>query len=63
VVEVEVDVVLVRPAAAPLVDLHRHGARDHVARGEVLRGGRIALHEALALGVAQDAALQKKVYI
>ena len=57
VVEVEVDVVLLRADAAPLADLHRHRARDDVARREVLRGGRVALHEALALAVAQDAAL------
>ena len=55
--EVEVDVVLVRAAAAPLVDLDRHRPADHVARGQVLGGGGIALHEALALGVGQVAAL------
>ena len=36
--EMQLDVVPVRPAAAPLVDLDRHGAADHVARGEVLGG-------------------------
>ena len=30
--------------------------RDHVARGQVLGGGRIALHEALALGIGEIAA-------
>mmetsp|Transcript_10585 Transcript_10585/g.20443 ORF Transcript_10585/g.20443 Transcript_10585/m.20443 type:complete len:470 (-) Transcript_10585:482-1891(-) len=57
VVEVEVDVVLVGAAAAPFVDLHGHRAGDDVARREVLGRRRVALHEALALRVAQDAAL------
>ncbi len=35
----------------------RHGAGDDIAGGEVLRGGRIALHEALALRIGQIAAL------
>src|SRR5690606_34654685 len=42
---------------AALADLHGHGAADHVARREVLHAGRIALHEALALGVGEIAAL------
>mmetsp|Transcript_2453 Transcript_2453/g.7277 ORF Transcript_2453/g.7277 Transcript_2453/m.7277 type:complete len:379 (-) Transcript_2453:147-1283(-) len=57
VVEVQVNVVLLGPHAAPRADLHRHGARHHVARRQVLGGGRIALHEALALRVAQNTAL------
>lgn len=55
--EVEQDVVLVRSGAAAFADLVRHGPRDDVAGGEVLDGGGVALHEALAVGVAQDAAL------
>ena len=43
--------------AAPFADLDGHGARDDVARGEVLGVGRIALHEALALGIGEVAAL------
>ena len=50
------DVVLVRTAAAPFVDLHGHRARHDVAAGQVLGGRRIALHEALAFGVGQVAA-------
>mmetsp|Transcript_36508 Transcript_36508/g.92269 ORF Transcript_36508/g.92269 Transcript_36508/m.92269 type:complete len:522 (-) Transcript_36508:522-2087(-) len=57
VVQVQVDVVLLGAHAAPLANLHRHGAGHHVARRQVLCRGRVALHEALALGVAQDAAL------
>ncbi len=45
------------PHPAPLVDLDRHRPADHVARGQVLGAGGIALHEALALGVGQVAAL------
>ncbi len=55
--EVEVDVVLVRPGAAALADLLDHRPGDHVAGREVLDGGGVALHEALAGLVAQDAAL------
>ncbi len=45
------------PGAAALGDLLLHAAGDDVARGEVLDGGRVALHEPLAGDVAQDRAL------
>ena len=48
--------VLVLADATALADLQRHAARYHVARGEILRGWRVALHEALALGIDQIAA-------
>jgi hypothetical protein len=48
VVEVQVDVILSLADAAAGADLHGHGAGDHVAGGEILRGRSIALHEALA---------------
>ena len=54
--QVEQDVVLVRPGAAAVADLHRHVAGHHVARGQVLHRRGVALHEPLALGVAQDRA-------
>ena len=57
VADVQVDVVPVRPGAAALADLGVDGPADHVARGQVLDGGGVALHERLAVGVAQDAAL------
>mmetsp|Transcript_27816 Transcript_27816/g.68381 ORF Transcript_27816/g.68381 Transcript_27816/m.68381 type:complete len:665 (+) Transcript_27816:128-2122(+) len=57
VVEVQVDVVLVGAHAAALADLDGHGAAHHVAARQVLGGGRVPLHEALALAVAQHAAL------
>mmetsp|Transcript_21674 Transcript_21674/g.84431 ORF Transcript_21674/g.84431 Transcript_21674/m.84431 type:complete len:640 (+) Transcript_21674:4098-6017(+) len=53
---VEVDVVLVGTAAATFLDFLIHAARHEVARREVLQRRRVALHEALAIGVAQDGA-------
>jgi hypothetical protein len=55
--QVEVDVGLVRPGAAALAHLVGHRPGDHVAGSEVLDGGGVALHEALVLAVAEDAAL------
>ena len=43
--------------AAALVDLGLLGARDHVAGGELDLVGRVALHEALAVGVEELGAL------
>ena len=48
---------LAGPDPPPLADLDGHGAADHVARREILHGWRIALHEPLALGVGEVAAL------
>ena len=56
-VEVEVDVVLFRPDAASLANLEGHRARHDIARGEVLGGGRVTLHEALTLAVPEDTTL------
>gem|GEM_PF-2040969 len=39
--------------AAAFADLHRHGAADHVTRSQILGIRRIALHEALAVGVGE----------
>ena len=55
--DVEVDGVAVRPDAAALLDLLVDRAADHVARSEVHDRRRVPLHETLALGVQQDAAL------
>ena len=49
--------VRVRPAATPIENLQDHRPRHHVAPGEVLRGGRVAFHEALAVLVDEVAAL------
>jgi hypothetical protein len=57
VVELEEHVVGVLAHPAPFLDLGRHRARDHVARGQVLHGRRIALHEALAVLVEEISAL------
>ena len=50
------------PDAAPLADLDGHGARDHVARGQVLGVRGVALHEALAVGVGEVAALAARAF-
>src|SRR5215472_15138528 len=60
--EMEEDVILLRPAAAPLIDLDRHRAADDVARGQILRRRRIALHEALALRVGEIATLAARPF-
>ena len=49
--------IAVRAAAAPFLDLLVHRARHEVTRCQVLQRGRIALHEALAVLVQQNAAL------
>ena len=46
--EVQEDIVLVRPATAPFAHLDRHCAADDVARGEVLGVRRITLHKPFA---------------
>ena len=61
-IEVQEDVVLLLADAAALADLDRHRARDDVARGEVLGGGRVALHEALALGIGEIAAFAARAF-
>lgn len=55
--EVEVDVVALGTAAAALADLRVDGAGHDVTGREVLHDRRVLLHEALAVLVAEDAAL------
>ena len=52
-VEMQEDVILLRADAAAFADFDGHRAGDDVARGEVLGGRRVALHEALAFGIDQ----------
>ncbi|RUP44238.1 hypothetical protein BC936DRAFT_149730 [Jimgerdemannia flammicorona] len=52
--ELQVNVVFLGTYATAFTDLDCHGAGDDVARGEVLGGGGVALHETLALGVEED---------
>src|SRR5690606_15908676 len=54
--QVEQDVVLVFADATALANLDGHRTRHYVARGEVLVVRGVALHEALTIAVAQDAA-------
>src|SRR5262249_3706462 len=55
--QMQMNVVFVGPDAAPLANLDRDRAADHVAAGKVLGVGSITLHEPLALVVGQIAAL------
>lgn len=57
VIQVEVDVVLLRSDSTTLADLHGHRTGHDITRGQVLGGGGVALHEALTLGVSQDTSL------
>ena len=59
-IEMQEDVILGLADAAAFANLDRHRTRDDVARGEVLRGRRITLHEALALGIDEIAALASR---
>ena len=61
-VEVQENVILLRPDTAALADLNGHGAGHNVARGEVLGRGRVALHEALAFGIDQVGALAARAF-
>ncbi len=54
--------VLLLADAAALADFDGHGARDHVARCEVLGRRRVALHEALALGIGEIAAFPARAF-
>ena len=56
-VELDVNVIAVRPAAASLGDFDGDRARHHVTAGKVLRMRRVAFHEALAISVQQVTAL------
>src|SRR5690348_7618902 len=56
------DMVLLLANAAAFADLDGHRARDHVARREVLRVGRVALHEPLALGVREIPSLAARTF-
>ena len=56
VIQLQHDVIAVRSATIASEDLQNHGPRHHVATGEVFRGGRVALHEPLAVLVDEVAA-------
>src|SRR3954462_2326453 len=61
-VEVQEDMVFLLADAAALADFDGHRPRDHVARGEVFRGRRIALHEALAFRIDQISSLAARSF-
>ena len=60
--EMQMDMIPLRADAAPVADLHRHSAADHIAGGQVLGRGRVTLHEALAVGVRQIAAFAARAF-
>ena len=62
VIELEQNVIAVRATAAAFLDFLIHRARDEVARSEILERGRIALHEALAVLVEQNAAFAANTF-
>ena len=62
VVQIEVDMVAIGAHAAAFADFHRHAARNNVARGEILGGGRVAFHEPLALGIDEVSTYRKEKY-
>jgi hypothetical protein len=55
-IEVQVDVVLLRPDPAPLADFDGHGPAHHVAARQIFGRGGIALHEAFAVAIGEVAA-------
>ena len=62
VIQLEVDVIFVRPATASLAYLDFDGARHHVAAGQVLGGGCVPLHETLTLTVHQIPTLPARAF-
>ncbi len=62
VIEVQEDVVLVRPHAAAFADFQRHRATDHIARREVFHRRRVTLHEALTIRIGKIAALPARAF-
>src|ERR1700746_2859416 len=61
-VEGQIDMVLEFADATPLANLDGHRARNDVARGEILGGGRIAFHETLAFGIDEVGALPARTF-
>ena len=61
-VEVEEDVILLRPDAAAFADFDGHRAGNHVARGEILGRRRVTLHEALAFRIDEVGAFAARAF-
>src|SRR4029078_10829786 len=62
VIELQQHVAAIGQAARYFLDLVRHRARNDVATREILLIRRIALHETLAVGVQQVAALPANAF-
>merc|ERR1719512_439794 len=57
VVQLQVDVILLRSTASTLSDLNGHGSADNVSGGQVLGDRGVSLHEPLALAVDEVTSL------
>ena len=62
VLEMQVNVIGLGPDAAALANLDGHRAADHVARRQVFGIRRVALHEALAVGIGEIAAFAARAF-
>src|SRR5690606_37190595 len=51
--QMQIDVILLRSDPATFVDFHGHGAAYHIAAGKILGVRGVALHEALTFGIGQ----------
>ncbi len=58
----QIDVILLLAHAAAFANFHRHRARNHVARGEILGGRRITLHKALTFGIGEITAFATRAF-
>ena len=61
-IEVQEDVIGLLADAAAFANLDRHRARDDIARREIFRVRRVALHEALALRIRQITAFAARAF-
>ena len=61
-IEMKEDVILVRTHTATFADFDGHGAADDVARGKILGGWRIALHETFAFGIDEITAFATRAF-
>mmetsp|Transcript_6867 Transcript_6867/g.10246 ORF Transcript_6867/g.10246 Transcript_6867/m.10246 type:complete len:259 (+) Transcript_6867:883-1659(+) len=53
-IEMQVNMILVRSHTTTFTNLHGHGARHHITTGQILGTGRIPLHKPLTFTIAQN---------
>ena len=61
-VELQVDVILLRAASSTLSDLNGHGSTDHISGGQILGHRGVSLHEPLALAVDEVTSLTSAAF-